>query len=46
MQAAIETSKMQKRILERRQKVLEDQASKGKADAQAGPKNGRGDCWI
>lgn len=33
--AAIETSKMQKRILERRQKVLEDQASKGKADAQA-----------
>jgi hypothetical protein len=33
--AAIEASKMQKRILERRQKVLEDQASKGKADAQA-----------
>ena len=33
--AAIETSKMQKRILERRQKVLEDQVSKGKADAEA-----------
>ena len=32
--AAIESSKMQKRILERRQKVLEDQASKGKADAE------------
>ena len=30
---AIETSKMQKRILERRQKVLEEQAAKGKADA-------------
>lgn len=30
---AIESSKMQKRILERRQKALEDQAAKGKADA-------------
>lgn len=32
--AAIESSKMRKRILERRQKALEDQASKGKADAE------------
>ena len=32
--AAIESSKMQKRILERRQKVVEDQASKGKADVE------------
>ena len=32
--AAIESSKMQKRILERRQKALEDQAAKGKADAE------------
>ena len=31
---AIESSKMQKRILERRQKALEDQAAKGKADAE------------
>lgn len=31
---AIESSKMQKRILERRQKALEDQAAKGKADAK------------
>ena len=32
--AAIESSGMQKRILERRQKMLEDKASKGKADAE------------
>lgn len=31
---AIESSKMQKRILERRQKALEDMAAKGKADAE------------
>lgn len=31
---AIESSKMQRRILERRQKALEDAAAKGKADAQ------------
>ncbi|MGN1114372.1 MAG: DUF3987 domain-containing protein, partial [Oscillospiraceae bacterium] len=32
--AAVETSKMQKRILEKRQKAIEEQASKGKADSE------------
>ena len=32
--ALVESSKMQKRVLERRQKALEDQVAKGKADAQ------------
>ncbi len=33
--AIIESSKMQKRILEKRQKAIEEQAAKGKADADA-----------
>lgn len=32
--ALVESSRMQKRVLERRQKALEDQVAKGKADAQ------------
>lgn len=32
--ALVESSKMQKRVLERRQKALEDQVAKGKADAE------------